>query len=495
MMGMLVCALVSQGLFAKSYGGTDYDHGNSLIQTSDSGYAVVGNTRSWGAGNYDILVFKTDASGNTQWARTFGGASSDDAYGVVQAADGGYVICGSWNKSVMSSTDILFFKLDASGALVWAKQMGGSNEDQAMSVIGTTDGGYALAGVTQSYGAGGQDFIILKTDASGSVTWARTFGGASTDGAWSIAQTSDGGYLVGGWANSFGAGQSDMMVIKLDNSGAFVWARTLGGTNYDYAFSVAEATDGNYLVAGRTNSFYADTSEFIVTKLDPSGNILWARICGRGSGYPALSMTRTNDGGCAITGRTSSSVLFVAKLDASGNLDWARTGPATDGWGIVQTSDRGYAMSGYRFGGAGNNDAIIFRLDANGNYSGCINNHSPVFSTPTLTVNMPTGLLTCTPSDWAPSWTVTSPTLTVANVCPPVEAEETDDLPGSAIISSPAPGGALFLCPEAVEMRIYSAEGRLVYLGQLQSGANRVSLNRGVYLWMAGPYRGKVAVR
>jgi hypothetical protein len=492
MTGMLMCAVIAQGLFAKTYGGTDFDHGKSLIQASDGGYVVAGNTRSWGGGNYDLLVMRTDASGNFQWARTFGGASSDDSYGVVQAPDGGYAVCGSWNTSVMSSTDILFFKLDASGNLLWAKQMGGANEDQALSVILTSDGGYALAGVTQSYGAGGQDFIIVKTDSLGSVTWARTFGGSGTDGAWSIARASDGGYVVAGWTGSFGAGGSDFMVVKLDSAGTLVWARALGGTGDDYAFSVSQATDGNYLVAGRTNSFNPGFTDYLVAKLDPSGTLLWDRICGRTDAGAALSMTRTNDGGCAITGRTSG--LFVAKLDASGNLDWARTGPGSDGWGIVQTSDAGYAMSGYRFVGSAN-DVLVLRLDSNGNYPGCVSVSSPNVTAPTLTVNSPTGLLTCSPPAWTPTWTTSSPTLTVADACPPLGAEETDDLPGPAVVSSPAPGGALFFCGESSEIAIYSVDGRLAYMGQLQPGANRVPLSRGVYLWRAGAYRGKVAVR
>ncbi|MEO0157261.1 MAG: hypothetical protein ABIM59_00855 [candidate division WOR-3 bacterium] len=481
MIDIIICVLVSQGLFAKRYGGADFDHAHSVVLADDGGYLVAGNTRSWGGGNYDILVFKTDPSGTLQWAKTFGGSESEQAYEVAKVSGGEYVICA----------ENLVLRLDASGTLIEARR---TPEIAFFSVEATSDGGYALAGYTASYGAGRTDFVILKEGPSGS--WAKTFGGSGEESAWSIAQTSDRGFLVGGYTNTFGAGDCDFMILKLTSDGTLSWAKAFGGSGQDIVYSVGEAADGNYLFAGRTISFYPDTFEFLVAKMDPSGNILWTRICGRGGGWPAIGMIPTSDGGCAITSRRTPSGLFVAKLDASGNIEWARSGPGSDGWrGVIQTPDGGYTVAGYGFWG-GANDALVLRVDPQGNYSGCVNDYAPATGTPSLITNPANGVLGECPVALTPlSLTVTSPNPSVADVCAPLEREESSPRSGATVISSAAPGAALFLCEDEAEIRIYSADGRLFYIGFLERGMNRVSLDRGVYFWIAGPCKGRITVR
>ena len=169
MLNLFITMLVSQNLFAKTYGGTAIEYAHSIIQTADGGYAVAGGTRSFGAGSLDFLVLKLNSDGSLAWARTFGG----------------------------------------------------TNYDWARSIIQTTDGGYAVAGYTESFGAGNRDFLVLKLNSNGSLAWARTFGGTNYDWAWSIIQTTDGGYAVAGGAMSFGAGYADFLVLKLGPDGDY----------------------------------------------------------------------------------------------------------------------------------------------------------------------------------------------------------------------------------------------------------------------------------
>ena len=205
--------------FAKTYGGTGYDHASSVQQTSDGGYIIVGTTHSFGAGDLDIFLIKTDANGDRIWAKTYGGTDRDEGYSVQQTSDGGYILAGLTESFGVGGGDIFLIKTDANGNVQWAKTYGGAYWDFASSVQQTSDGGYIIAGTTRSFGAGGYDILLIKTDANGNIIWAKTYGGASDEGASSVQQTSDGGYIVAGYTWSFSAGSSDIFLIKTDASG------------------------------------------------------------------------------------------------------------------------------------------------------------------------------------------------------------------------------------------------------------------------------------
>jgi hypothetical protein len=149
---------------------------------------------------------KIDGSGNVQWTKTIGGSSDDFAYSIIQSSDGGYVVAGETNSFGAGSSDFWVVKLDSSGNVVWTKTIGWSSGDYANSIIQSSDGGYVVAGYTWSFGAGGPDFYVVKLDSSGNVIWTKTIGGSDHDEAYSIIQSSDGGYVVAGYTESFGAG-------------------------------------------------------------------------------------------------------------------------------------------------------------------------------------------------------------------------------------------------------------------------------------------------
>jgi len=483
--------LVSQALFAKTFGGTNEDQARSIIQTSDGGYALAGWTGSFGAGLSDFLVLKLASDGSIQWARTFGGTTNDSAWSIIQTTDGGYALAG-WTASFGAGEhDFLIVKIDGSGLLQWAKTFGGANRDEAYSIIQTSDGGYAVAGYTASFGSVG-DFLILKLNASGDLEWARTFGGNSIDLACSIIQTTDGGYAVAGHTTSFGAGNYDFLIVKIDGSGLLQWARTFGGLDVEWVSSIIQTSDGGYAVAGHTTSFGAGGFDILILKLNSVGDIIWVRVLGGPGGNPAYSIVQTTDGGYAIGGMPS-----IIKLSASGDLEWSRQLYSTHGVSsAVQTTDGGYAITGYLMVSfpPPDYDFFILKLGPDGNYTDCVfvpslSVFTPVPSTslPSLNTLSPTLGMDCSP-------VLTTPDIRVNDVCTPIAIEDDMvDYPG--ITCSPFSGGILFNSPADLGINIYSVDGRVAYSGQLRQGENRISLGRGVYLWRAGTYRGKAAVR
>jgi hypothetical protein len=215
-----VKAVTSTGGWTKTYGGTSGDYADALVQTSDGGYALAGMIESFGAGPLDCCLVKADASGNMQWNETYGGTNGDGAYALVQTGDGGYALAGRTGSFGGGGDDFWLVKTDASGTMEWNRTYGGTSYDLAYDLVQTTDGGYALAGETCSFGAGNYDAWLVRTDASGTVQWNRTYGGTNEDGATALVQTSDGGYALAGRTTSYGSGEPDFWLVKTKADGA-----------------------------------------------------------------------------------------------------------------------------------------------------------------------------------------------------------------------------------------------------------------------------------
>lgn len=257
----------------KTFDKDEHDIAYSIIQTNDGGYAIAGGTgkRFWGEVN--CWVIKLDAKGNVEWDNDFGGIGWDEIYSIIQTKGGDFIATGSvWSKGA-GRGDVCVAKLDRRGYLVWIKTFGGSDYDDARSIIQTDDGGYAVTGFTVSEDTGDRDVWVIKLDKNGNNVWDRTFGGTSEDWANSIIQTKDRGYMVAGWTSSMGAGKTDVWIIKLNKRGDLVWDRTFGGSEDDEAHSIIQTEDGGYAVAGWTKSKGAGNSDVWVIKLDENGNL------------------------------------------------------------------------------------------------------------------------------------------------------------------------------------------------------------------------------
>jgi hypothetical protein len=245
----------------------EFEYAHSVQQTSDGGYIISGETGNRGQPwSWDYWLVKTNANGNVEWSKTYGGAASDWGHQAQQTADGGYIIVGGTTSFGAGGQNGWLVKTDASGTLLWSKTYGRSGDDYLQLVQKTSDGGYALAGITDSFGAGSDDFWLVKTDANGNIQWERTYGGAGYEFASSFQQTSDGGYALAGFTDSFGAGGDDFWLVKTDSAGIMQWNQTYGGTRDDYAYSVVQANDGGYAIAGCTYSFGAGGSDMWLVK-------------------------------------------------------------------------------------------------------------------------------------------------------------------------------------------------------------------------------------
>jgi hypothetical protein len=310
-------------IWTKTIGRSSDDVASSIIQSSDGGYVVAGFTYSFGAGSDGMYVVKLDSSGNVQWTKTIGG--SDWAISITQSSDGGYIVAGETLGFGAGGWDMYVVKLDSGGNVVWTKTIGGNSDDFVSSIIQSSDGGYVVAGYTSSFGAGSADFYVVKLDSSGNVQWTKTIGGSSGDWANSIIQSSDGGYVVAGGTQSFGAGYYDFYVVKLDSSGNVIWTKTIGGSLTDVAWSIIQSSDGGYVVAGYTASFGSGSRDIYVVKLDSSGNVQWTKTIGGSSDDGASSIIQSSDGGYVVAGYTSSfgagyDDFYVVKMDANGNV-------------------------------------------------------------------------------------------------------------------------------------------------------------------------------
>jgi hypothetical protein len=292
--------------WSKTYGGLGIDDAYSVIETADGGYAMVGFTNSSGAGNYDGWLVKVDSVGNMQWNKTYGGATADDLYIVVQTDDGGYAMVGYTTSFGAGAADGRLVRVDSSGNVLWNQTYGGTGVDDTVSMVKTSDGGYALAGYTRSFGAGGTDFWLVKVDSEGVLQWNKMYGGAGDDSAHSVVQTSDGGYALAGFTYSFGSGDKDFWLVKVDSLGNMQWNKTFGGTGADAAVSLVKTSDGGFALAGCSSSFGAGNNDVWGVRVDSFGNLFWSQTYGGAGADYAYSIIQASDGGYAVTGNTAS---------------------------------------------------------------------------------------------------------------------------------------------------------------------------------------------
>jgi len=352
--------------WSRTYGGAGYDRAMSVVETSDGGYVLVGEIYSLDVGNSDFWVLKIDATGNMLWNKTFGGkANSDLAMSVIETSDGGYVIAGDTQCFGAGDRDFWLIKTDAYGNVELNKTYGGAEDDGVCSVVEASDGGYILAGYTASFGAGYRDCWLVKTDEFGNMEWNQTYGGTYSESAWAFAVASDGGYALAGYQSAISpAGDDDFLLIKTDKFGNMLWNKTYGGAGEEQAFALVATSDGGYAIAGTTRDLTGTggapnvtSGDFWLIKTDAAGNMEWNQTYG-GPDYDWVwSLVETSDGGYLIAGDTR---VFnfrgydcrLTKTDEFGNMEWNQVYGGNEqyrAFSVIEASDGGYAVAGGKY--------------------------------------------------------------------------------------------------------------------------------------------------
>ena len=408
---------------AQSVGGSGDDQINSVAATSDGGYIVggefsstiqVGNETLTSNGSDDGLIIKYSSTGEVEWAKSIGGNKNDNIQSVAETSDGGYIVGGYFysssiqvgNETLKSSgySDGLIIKYSSTGEVEWVKSfVGGSSDDRILSVAETSDGEYIVGGyfyrsiqvgneTLTSNGYSYPDGLIIKYSSSGEVEWAKSFGGSDYDQINSVAETSDGGYIAGGYFSSSSiqvgnetlksSGYSDGLIIKYSSTGEVEWAKSFGGSSDDYIRSVASTSDGGIIAGGYFNSstiqvenetltnnssstFYSDG---LIIKYSSSGKVEWAKSIGGSNSDVIYSVVETSDGGIIAGGcfsgtiqvgnetltnnssSTSYSDGLIIKYSSSGEVEWAKSFGGSSGdyiRSVASTSDGGYIAGGY----------------------------------------------------------------------------------------------------------------------------------------------------
>lgn len=330
------------------------EEGSSILQTNNGGYISLGTKGYSLSSGKDAQMIKTDQYGNILWEKLFGGSGNDLGKSILQTNDGGYIFTGGTTSFGAGGSDVQLIKTDSMGVELWSKTYGGAGDEEGEFVQENFNGGYIIIGKTSSYGAGGTDIYVINTDSVGNVIWSETFGGVNNEKGNSIQKTSDEGYLLVGTTFSFGAGNADIFVIKINKSGVELWNKTYGGSESDWANSAITTSQGNFVIVGGTNSYGAGDNDAYVINLDLGGNEIWTKTFGAANSDIAYSITQTNDGGYIITGESNSfgtgkSDLYIVKADSLGVNTWSKAfGGAGDdaGTGIEQTTDGGYIITG-----------------------------------------------------------------------------------------------------------------------------------------------------
>lgn len=299
----LICSVAaSSDIWSQTYGGGARDSAEEIVQTSDGGYAVAGWTVSL-VDNVDCLLIKTDAFGNMVWNQTYG-EGGEYAFSLVETFDGGFALAGTTLHGG-GNYDFWLVRIDGTGNIVWNQTYGGTKIDQASTIVQTSDGGFALAGYTQSFGAGTQSSWLIKTDSFGNMEWNRTYGEEGMVYASSLVMTSDGGFALAGETFSED-GLFDFSLVKTDEDGDLEWTKTYGGEKWDRASSLVSTSDGGFALVGRTISFGAGSYDCWLVKTDMNGNMQWNNTYGGPEWDEAFSLVETSDSGFALAGRTKS---------------------------------------------------------------------------------------------------------------------------------------------------------------------------------------------
>lgn len=365
------------GLWTKTYGGYSSDGGKKIYSSIDNKYIIVGYTYSSGVGNSDMYVICIDEHGDILWSNTYGGSGWEYGYGICKGIDSGYILTGySTSFNIFNSKDVFVIKIDENGNELWSKSYGGMDLDVGRSVCYSNDG-YLICGYTESFGSGENDIYVIKIDETGNVMWEKQYGGEGAELGYQIKKTIDNNFVIIGASGSDRANY-DFYLLKIDDDGNIIWENyydTYGGDGgYDRGHSVVETIDGGYLIAGETN--YGDALNILVVKTDSEGNEEWSQIFGESLHDHGCDVIKTSDGNYVVCGRFDKTLngtndIGLIKIDVDGKEIWKKIiAMSNSDWAtsIIETNNNELLITGHTDSiGYGSYDMLVIKTDINGN--------------------------------------------------------------------------------------------------------------------------------
>jgi len=447
--------LSAQITFEKTYGRINEEVGTAVKQTTDGGYIIAGYTNSFSK-VYCAYLIKTDEYGDTTWTKRFCGTADQTINSVVQTKDGGYVLCGVRIGSVGWGTNgVYVLKTDANGDSLWAKNL---NVTPALLAVGysiqqTVDEGFIITGWIDSINTPAySDILLIKLDRNGNVDWEQSYGSWLGDYGFDVKQTFDRGFIVTGYTSSVGTGTDDAYLMKVDSNGNTQWLKTYGGNYLEQGVCVQQTADSGYIIAGSCSSFGSNYNNAYLIKTDANGDTIWTRAYTHQGKEEASYVEQTNDGGYIVVGYSSQSnqssktQIYLMRVNENGDVIWSKKFGGIEkefGRAVQQTTDSGFIVTGFTYSFAqGHNDILLIKTDANGNSCSLENaititkpheiKVSNQFLVPTLVSVVST----------TPDSTFISSGGIVGNACPQVGINETK--PNNPLLIYPNPSTGVF---------------------------------------------------
>jgi len=360
--------------FQRALGGEGDEECLSILEVKDKekGYLISGNTQGVGAGKRDFFLTRIDSVGRHMWTKTYGGKDNEFGGFVEKTTEDSFVLVGYTESYNQDNNQILLIKVDMTGNVLWSKTIGLDRSVYASTLTVVRDGGFVILGETinNSGEVKHSDILVTKTDKDGNILWSKIIGGDRTDYGYSISETIDHGYIIGGETNSFGKGDWDYYFVKLKENGDIEWTRAFGTDSSDFGRVARQAPDGTFILGGTCVTSKDVDMEIGLIRVDANGGLIWAKTMGGQGAEYLLDLITLDDKSFAIAGYTSSFGLnqedaFISILDFDGKMKWMKSygGPEEDhGVALCKTTNDGIILAGQTSGfGAKGKDVMLIK--------------------------------------------------------------------------------------------------------------------------------------
>lgn len=309
-------------LWTAAYGGTTIESGQSVSETADGGFIIAGRTKPTTVSKYDIYVIKINATGDLLWSKSFGTAEDDYGYSIIETADSGYIIAGGTEINLLTP-DIFLIRLNSSGDTLWTKIYHSPGWDIVYSIVESMDGGFILTGYTDFSGFGSSDILLYKTDSNGNILWSNAYGNSFHNYGWMVQQSADGGFVIAA-SSADSTGYYDFAFLKTDSTGNTEISKVYQcpGSNNQIS-SIVQKPDGGYVLGGFTYNSVTFNNGYLIS-LDSMGDPVWSKTYGSTNTDDVNAVLPATDNGFVLCGRKQGSGFgfydgYMIRTDSSGN--------------------------------------------------------------------------------------------------------------------------------------------------------------------------------